>query len=45
MTVYSDVVDRAEEWQAYAALGVDAIFTNDPVGLIEYLKKSGLRDW
>ncbi|HWK49906.1 MAG TPA: glycerophosphodiester phosphodiesterase family protein [Steroidobacter sp.] len=44
VTVYSDVVDRAEEWQAYAALGVDAIFTNDPVGLIEYLKKSGLRD-
>jgi glycerophosphoryl diester phosphodiesterase len=43
VTVYSDVVDSAEEWQAYAQLGVDAIFTNDPVGLIAYLRKSGLR--
>lgn len=44
VTVYSDVVDRAEEWQAHTQLGVDALFTNDPVGAIEYLKKSGLRD-
>jgi glycerophosphoryl diester phosphodiesterase len=44
VTVFSDVVDSADEWQAYIELDVDAIFTNDPVGLIEYLKKSGRRE-
>ena len=43
VTVFSDVVDDASEWQAYAELGVDAIFTNDPVGLIEYLQRAGMR--
>lgn len=44
ITVFSDVVDSADEWKAYANLEVDAIFTNDPVGLIEFLKESGLRE-
>lgn len=43
VTVFSDVVDSADEWQAYLDIGVDAIFTNDPVGLVEFLKKAGAR--
>ncbi len=43
VTVLSEVVDTAEEWQAYVGLGVDGLFTNDPVGAIEFLKQAGLR--
>jgi glycerophosphoryl diester phosphodiesterase len=42
--VFSGVADREDEWRQYAELGVDALFTNDPEGAIEYLKQSGLRD-
>lgn len=42
--VFSGVADREDEWRQYAELGVDALFTNDPEGAIEYLKRSGLRD-
>lgn len=42
--VYSGVADRPDEWGRYVDLGVDAIFTNDPEGLIAYLRQSGLRD-
>lgn len=43
VTVYSNVADHADDWQTYAELGVDAIFTNDPVQLLEHLRKTGLR--
>ncbi len=43
VTVFSEVVDTAAEWQAYTRLGVDGLFTNDPVGAIEFLKQAGLR--
>ena len=42
--VFSGVADREDEWRHYAELGVDALFTNDPEGAIEYLERSGLRD-
>ena len=32
-----------EEWDKLAAAGVDAIITDDPAALIEYLKRRGLR--
>jgi glycerophosphoryl diester phosphodiesterase len=37
--VFSDVVDDETGWRAYLALGVDALFTNDPAGLIAFLKR------
>jgi len=40
--VFSNVADTQSEWKEYADLGVDAIFTNDPDGLIGFLKKAGL---
>jgi glycerophosphoryl diester phosphodiesterase len=37
--VTSDVVDDEADWRAYMARGVDALFTNDPAGLIAFLNK------
>lgn len=37
--VFSDVVDDEAGWAAYLARGGDAIFTNDPAGLIAFLKR------
>jgi glycerophosphoryl diester phosphodiesterase len=47
--VFSDVVDDEAGWRAYRALGMSAIFTNDPAGLIAFLSrdrggKSGISD-
>lgn len=36
--VISGVIDSAEEWERALELGYDAIFTNDPVGTIEFLQ-------
>jgi glycerophosphoryl diester phosphodiesterase len=41
--VFSGVADREEQWQKYVDLGFDAIFTNDPEGVIRFLDRSGLR--
>ncbi|MDE8651217.1 glycerophosphodiester phosphodiesterase [Novosphingobium album (ex Liu et al. 2023)] len=41
--VFSGVADKPEDWRAYADRGVDAIFTNDPEGLIGFLRQAGLR--
>jgi glycerophosphoryl diester phosphodiesterase len=41
--VFSGVADQEVQWQKYAGLGVDAIFTNDPEGAIAFLERSGLR--
>ncbi|MEG3152796.1 glycerophosphodiester phosphodiesterase family protein [Sphingomonas sp. ZT3P38] len=41
--VFSDVVDTPADWEKVSALGMDAIFTNDPAGLIGFLKQAGLR--
>lgn len=37
--VFSDVDDTAAGWRAYLARGDDALFTNDPLGLIDFLKR------
>jgi glycerophosphoryl diester phosphodiesterase len=36
--VYSSVVDTADEWRAYADLGFDALFTNEPQGALDFLR-------
>lgn len=35
--VFSGVIDKEEDWKQALEYGFDAIFTNDPVGVIEYL--------
>ena len=36
--VFSGVIDTEEEWKAAVGYGFDAIFTNDPVGVIGFLR-------
>lgn len=36
--VFSGVIDKEEDWRAAIKLGYDAIFTNDPVGVIGFLR-------
>lgn len=40
VTVFSDVIDDEAGWRKYLALGVDALFTNDPAALIAFLKNN-----
>jgi glycerophosphoryl diester phosphodiesterase len=42
--VFSDVVDDEASWRAYLARGVDALFTNDPAGLLAFLKRNGAKN-
>lgn len=37
--VFSGVIDREEDWQQAVEFGFDAIFTNDPQGVIEFLQE------
>lgn len=39
--VFSQVIDEEKGWAAYLARGDDALFTNDPKGLIAFLKRDG----
>lgn len=39
--VFSGVIDSEAEWQDALGHGYDALFSNDPVGLIEYLEGVG----
>jgi glycerophosphoryl diester phosphodiesterase len=41
--VFSQVIDDEKSWAAYLARGDDALFTNDPKGLIAFLKTQGVR--
>jgi glycerophosphoryl diester phosphodiesterase len=41
--VFSQVIDDENSWAAYLARGDDALFTNDPMGLMVFLKKQGVR--
>jgi glycerophosphoryl diester phosphodiesterase len=41
--VFSQVIDDEKLWAAYLARGDDALFTNDPKGLIAFLKAQGVR--
>jgi len=41
--VFSEVIDNETSWAAYLARGDDALFTNDPKGLIAFLRKQGVR--
>lgn len=41
--VFSGVVDTPQDWEKATGLGMDAIFTNDPQGAIEFLENAGLR--
>src|SRR5690606_8175933 len=36
--VFSGVIDSPAEWEQALEYGYDALFSNDPVGLMEYLK-------
>jgi glycerophosphoryl diester phosphodiesterase len=38
--VFSGVIDNADDWGKALGLGYDAIFTNDPVGVIEFLRRA-----
>jgi len=42
--IYSEVIDKPEDWQSYLDLGVDVLFTNDPGGLIDFLGESGIEN-
>lgn len=42
--VFSDVVDDEAGWRDYLARGTDALFTNDPAGVIAFLKRNGKRN-
>lgn len=42
--VFSDVVDTEQAWRAYLERGGDAIFTNDPAGLIAFLNGASPAD-
>jgi glycerophosphoryl diester phosphodiesterase len=42
--VFSDVVDDEAGWRAYLALGMSAIFSNDPASLLAFLKREGARN-
>jgi glycerophosphoryl diester phosphodiesterase len=41
--VFSGVIDTEAEWREAVDLGYDAIFTNDPVGVIRFLRGASLR--
>lgn len=41
--VYSEVIDRPEDWKNYLDLGVDVLFTNAPADLAEFLEKGGFQ--
>ena len=40
LKVYSGTADDPASWSKYLALGVDGILTNDPAGLLDFLKKA-----
>jgi glycerophosphoryl diester phosphodiesterase len=40
--IFSDVVDDEAGWRDYLARGVDALFTNDPAALTNFLNREGL---
>lgn len=42
--VFSGVIDKEEDWRKALELGYDAIFTNDPVGVIGFLRGSPARN-
>jgi glycerophosphoryl diester phosphodiesterase len=39
--VFSDVTDNEAGWRDYLVRGADALFTNDPAGLIAFLDRDG----
>lgn len=41
--VFSEVIDDEPSWRAYLARGDDAIFTNDPAALIEFMTQDSRR--
>jgi glycerophosphoryl diester phosphodiesterase len=44
MKIFSDVVDDEVGWHDYRSRGADAIFTNDPAGLIDFLNRDGAKN-
>jgi glycerophosphoryl diester phosphodiesterase len=40
--IFSDVVDEEAGWRDYLARGVDALFTNDPARLIDFLNHQSM---
>ena len=43
ITVFSSTANNTLQWKNVLSLGVDGILTDNPYGLIEYLKQRGLR--
>jgi acyl-homoserine-lactone acylase len=43
--VVSEVIDHDSDWHDYLLRGDDALFTNDPRTLIEYLRNKPADDW
>jgi hypothetical protein len=41
--VFSQVIDDEINWAAYLARGDNALFTNDPKGLVAFLKQQKVR--
>lgn len=41
--VFSGVIDSEAEWEEALDYGYDALFSNDPVGVVEYLERMGRR--
>lgn len=41
--VFSGVIDNEADWQEALDYGYDAIFTNDPVGTVRFLRAAGTR--
>ncbi|MGY1408885.1 glycerophosphodiester phosphodiesterase family protein [Luteimonas sp. A611] len=41
--VFSGVIDNEEDWREALTFGYDAIFTNDPLGVIGFLRKDSAR--
>lgn len=39
MMVVSEVIDTEKDWRGYLARGADALFTNDPASLIDFLNR------
>lgn len=43
LTIFSNVADRESDWREYLRMGMDGILSNDPQGLIAFLKSAGAR--
>ncbi|MCW5982892.1 MAG: hypothetical protein KIT09_32685 [Bryobacteraceae bacterium] len=43
LEVFSSTANTAADWEKYLAMGMDGILTDDPEGLIDFLRQAGAR--